>query len=68
MVKVIRSDLLGRSIIAHSPEGPERRQTPRLNQLHLDPPVFAIVLLVLRGVTENILVPQFHPDFGCDVW
>ena len=50
-----------------SPEGAERTQPSRLNQFYLDLPVLSVVLLVLRRVSQDVLVPKFHTDFRRDV-
>ena len=54
-------------IIAGSPECPERRQSFRLDQFHLDPPVFSVPFPVARGVEEHVLIPQFDTDLGGDI-
>ncbi len=55
------------SIIARSPECPERRQTSRLNNLNLHVAVLAVVLLIGGRISQNVLIAQFHADFGRDV-
>src|SRR5664280_509553 len=59
--------LLQWRIIAQSPRCPERRQPARRNEFHLDPPVFSVVLPILRRIAENVLVPQLQADFCGDV-
>src|ERR1035438_3358617 len=63
----VRILLLGRSIVAQSPEGPQRRQPAWLHQLDLDPPVFAIPFQVLWRVADNVLVAQFDADLLRDI-
>jgi len=57
-----RIRLLRGGIIACSPECPERRQSPRLDNLHLHPPVLSVALLVPRRITQNILITKFNAD------
>ena len=64
---IAQKSFIGRSIIAQSPERPQRRQAARLNQLHLHVPVLPVVLLVLRRIAQDVLVAQFDSDFGGDI-
>src|SRR6266498_3115877 len=62
-----RVRLLTRRIVPRSPDGPEMRQSFRLNQFHLHAPVLAVAILIQRRIAENILVAQLDSDFGGDV-
>src|ERR1035438_10383151 len=59
--------LLKWRIIAQSPGCPERRQTVRRRQSHLDPPVFPVVLPILRRITKYVLISQLQADFCGDI-
>src|SRR5579875_13125 len=59
--------LLSRRIITQPEISPQRRQSPRLIQLYLHPPVLPVAFPLLRRVPQHVLVPQLYPDVGGNV-
>src|SRR5271168_4304054 len=50
--------LLSRRIVPETEKSFQRRQTTRLNQLHVHVPIFAIADLVLRRIVKHVLISQ----------
>src|ERR1035437_1197065 len=59
-----KNRLLRRCIISSSERRLQRRQSHRLYQLNLHPPVFSILHQILWRITQNILIPQLQSDLG----
>src|SRR5271165_1817897 len=59
--------LLSRRIVSKSVKGLERRQTARLNQLHVHAPILSIASNVFRRIIQHVLISQLHADFSGDI-